>query len=117
MIGDIRNCTSDKTLTVYTNGGSNNFTQIAHFKFLPIDVHLNSDSMANNIDIKDFASIPGVHISMDSRNEIAVIVEYHNQIIKFQECCNGLYYYETANKFTSHINCYSFLNTAKYNNE
>ena len=40
--------------------------------------------------------------------ERAIIVEYNNQIIKFQECCDGLYYYKTANKFISHINSYYF---------
>ena len=69
-----------------------------------MEVHLNPDSMANIIEIKNVDSIPGVHISMDSRKERVIIVEYQNQIIKFQECCDGLYYYDTANKFRSHIN-------------
>ena len=76
MIGNIRNWTSDETLMMYTNGGSNTFTHIAPFKFLPVEVHFNLYSMAKIIVIKDVASIPGAHISMDSRKEPAIIVEY-----------------------------------------
>ena len=91
MIGNIRDCTLEKTLTVYTNGGSKKFTQISPFKFLPMDVHLNQDSMANIIDIKNVVSILGVHISMDSTKERAYFVEYQNHIIKFEVCHDVLY--------------------------
>ena len=84
MVGNIRDCTSYETFTVYTNGGSNTFTHIAPFKFLRMELHFNPDSMANIITIKDFYSIPGVHISMDSRKELAISVEYHNQFIDFR---------------------------------
>ena len=50
---------------------------------------------------------------MDSRKEHAIILEYNNQIIKFQECRDGLYYSDTANNFISHIKSY-FLSTVKY---
>ena len=73
--------------------------------------------MANILAIKDVSSIPGVHISTDSRKERAIMMEYKNQIIKFQECRDGLYYYDTANKFISNVNSYYFLNTMEYNKE
>ena len=57
MIENIRDCTSDETLTVYTNGGSNTFTQISPFKFT-LEVHLNPYSMSNILAIKDIDSIP-----------------------------------------------------------
>ena len=47
MIENIRYFTADETLTAYTNGGSNNFTPIAPFKFLPMEVYFNPDSMDN----------------------------------------------------------------------
>ena len=109
--------TLDETLTVYTNGVSKTFTQMAPLKFLPMEVHLNIDSMTNIIAIKDVSSIPGVHISTDLRKERAIIMEYKNQVIKFQECRDGLYYYDTSNKFISNVNSYSFLSTTKYNKE
>ena len=49
-----------------------------------MEVHFNAYSIANILVIKDVDSIPGVHISMDSRQEHTIIVEYHNHIIKFQ---------------------------------
>ena len=55
-----------------------------------MEVHFNPDSMANILLIKDVASVPGVHISMDSSKERSIIVKYNNQIIKFQESRDGL---------------------------
>ena len=78
-----------------------------------MDIHLNPESIAKIISIKNVASIPGVHISIDSRKERVIILEYHNHIIKFQECLDGFYYYSTNNTFISHINSYSFLSTVK----
>ena len=108
MIVNVCDCTSDETLMVYTNGGSKNFTKMAPFKLLPMEVHFNPESMANILPIKDVASIPVLNISMYSRKERAIIVEYKNQIIKFQEFCDVLYYYDTANKCISHVNSYYF---------
>ena len=85
MIVNVCDCTSDETLMVYTNGGSKNFTKMAPFKLLPMEVHFNPESMANIIAIDDVSSVPGVHISIYSRKERAIIVKYHNQIIKFLE--------------------------------
>ena len=78
MIGNICNCNSDETLMVYINGYSKTFKQMALFKFLPMGLNFNPYSMVNIIEIKGAASISGVHISMDSRKECAIIVEYHN---------------------------------------
>ena len=55
MIGNICDCTSDNTLTVYPNGGSKTFTHMAPFKFLPMEAHFNPDSMAKIFEIKDVA--------------------------------------------------------------
>ena len=74
MIGNINDFTSDKNLMVYKNGGSNTFTQMAPFKFLPMEVHFNIYSMDNILSIKDVFSIILVHTSMYSRKERAIIV-------------------------------------------
>ena len=47
MIENICYCNLDETLTAYTNGGSNKFTHIAPFNFLPMEKHFNPDSTAN----------------------------------------------------------------------
>ena len=107
-IGNIRYCNSDETLIAYKNGGSKIFTQIVPFKILPMEVHFNPDSMANIIAVNNVASITWVYISMDSKKERVIIVDDQNNMIKFHECCDGLYYYDTANKFISHIKSYYF---------
>ena len=117
MIGNIHDCTSDETLTVYTNGGSKTFTHMSPFKFLPMEVNFNTDAMEKNLAIKDFYSMPGLRINMDSSKECEIIVEYQNKIIKFQEYRDGLYYYDTDNKFTSPINSYPYLSIVKDNKE
>ena len=61
-------------------------------------IHFNIDSMSNVLAVMGDDSILGVHISMDSRNERVVTVEYYNQVIKFQEFYDSLYYYDTANQ-------------------
>ena len=81
--------------------------------FLPMEVNFNPESMTTVLSIKYVASIPGSQISMDSRKERLTIVKYQNQIIKFQEFCDGLYYYDIANKFISQMKSYSFLITIK----
>ena len=73
--------------------------------------------MANILVIKYVASITGVGISKDSSKERAIIVEYNNHIIRFQGCCDGLYYYDIANEFISRINSYYFLIAMKDNKE
>ena len=83
MIVNISDCTSDETLTVYTNVDSKTLTYIAPFKFLPMELYFNTDSIAHIIVIKYVDSIPGVKIRMDSWKERATFVEYHHQIIKF----------------------------------
>ena len=80
---------------------------MALFKFLHMKQHFNLESMSSILAIKYVASIPRVRISMDSKKELEIMVEYHNQIINFQECHEGLYYYDTSNKFISHNNSYS----------
>ena len=82
-----------------------------------MEVHFNPDSMEKILVIKDISSMSGLHLSMYSKKERAIIVEYQNQIIKFQEYCDGLYHHYTANKFISHINYYYFLSTVKDNTE
>ena len=59
---------------MYTKGVSKTFTQVSTYKFLPMEVYFNPDSMANILAIKYVASKPGVKITMDSRKGRAIIV-------------------------------------------
>ena len=78
-----------------------------------MEVHFNPDSIANVLVIKNIASIPELHRIMDSRKEHVIIGEYQNHITKLRECRDGLNYYDAVNKFTSHINSFYYLSTAK----
>ena len=90
---------------------------MAPLKFLPMEVHFNPDSLANILSINNISSIPVVHIIMDLRKKRVIIVEYQNQMIKFLECRDGLYYYDNVNKFISQMNYYYYLSTLKDNTE
>jgi hypothetical protein len=106
-------------LTIYTNGGSEHFDSKGKLTMLPIDVHFNSKSMANIFSMKDVVSLPNVKVTMDSDKERALIVEFQGQVFKFEECANGLYYYDTVGgiKSKNEIIPYSFLETVQANKE
>ena len=68
-VGDIRNCSPDECLKMFTNSGSTFYDKIAPLKLLPLDVHFNEKSMATILSVKDVNNIPDVHITMDTRKE------------------------------------------------
>jgi hypothetical protein len=118
LVSAIRPCKDSECLTVYTNGGSKSFDQIGMLKALPLPVHFNADSMANILAIKDVASIPGVRLTMDSSKERAIIVEYGDELLKFDECQDGLYFYDTnKNKPKPAVTNYSMLQTVADNKD
>jgi len=95
LVTNIRQCKSDEVLTAITSGGSQIYTQIAELIMFPIDVHFKKDSMATILSFKDVFSIPGFRIMMDTYKEKAFLAHLNNdEIFKFRECSNGLYYYD-----------------------
>ena len=96
LVMNIKACSSDDVLTVHTNGGPKSFLETAELKLLPIRVHFNEESMANILSLKDVASLPGVRIRMDTIQERAIFVELGDEVWKFAECRDGLYYFDTA---------------------
>ena len=79
-----------------SNGGSNIFTNIAPLKLLPLEVHYNEDYMANILSLKDVSSLPDVRHTMDSSKERAIIVNFDDILVKFQDCRERIYYHDTA---------------------
>ena len=72
--------------------------------------------MANILLLKDVASIPGITITMDSLVERAILVKDGNITLKFKECRDGLYFYDTAvTKTNTLFTPYCFLSTVKAN--
>ena len=124
MVTDIRKCHEKDKLMVATNGGSITFASTASFKFLPLTVFFNPNSMATILSMRDVANIPGVQICMDTNKERAIFVFFNGKTIKFQECASGLYFYDTVEDLaivTKHISetviGYSALQTTRENKQ
>ena len=58
--------------------------------------HLNAESMANILSLKDLASVDGVRITMDTKKERSVLIEFLNTLFKCHECDDGLYYLDLS---------------------
>ena len=69
-----------------------------------MSVHFNQKSMATILSMNDFSNVPGVRIYMDSDVEKAINVSYKGRLVKFKECEDGLYYFDTKNKGIAHQN-------------
>ena len=105
LVRDMRECNEEDQLTIVTNGGKQIYTKIAVLKNLPIQVHFKEESLANIISFRDIANIPGVKITMDTTKERAITVMMANgSEYKFNECPDGLYYYDTAKKSEGYYN-------------
>ena len=63
---------------------------------MDIDVYYNPNSMATVLSLSNVADLASVKITMDTLKERAILVHLNDKIIKFQECNDGLYYFDTA---------------------
>jgi hypothetical protein len=120
LVCNIHTCEPQDELTVFTNGGSKLFKKRGTLRLFPLDVHFNKDSMATIVSMKDLASLANVRIHMDSHKERAIFVDFGASTFKFQECQDGLYYYDTASKATKPkdtVSNYSLLSTVAANKE
>ena len=133
MVSNIKQCEANDCLTIFTNGGSQFFDKMGSFKFFPLSVHFNPDSMANILAMKDVASIPGVRITYDSAKERLILVHFNKCIYRFTECKEDLYFYDTKSdkvectkvpgainkehkdKLVETVTPYSFLSTVESN--
>ena len=65
--------------------------------------------MANILAMKDVTALPGVRVTMDSTKERAVVVEFEERVLKFEECADGLYYLDTTDsKFKKSVSSILF---------
>ena len=106
LVQHIRACAPGDGITVMTNGGSQTFNKVADLNILPVEVHFNQDSLANILALSDVANLPGARITMDTLEERVILLHYNDQIFKFKECVDGLYYYDTS-KTKSPVSQYS----------
>eukprot|EP00957_Ditylum_brightwellii_P029862 2259264-Ditylum_brightwellii.AAC.1 len=53
--------------------------------------------MATVLSLSDVASLDGVHLTMNTLEERAILVHLDDdKVIKFKECDDGFYYFDTA---------------------
>ena len=109
LVSDIQNSAPGQGITVITNGGAQSFNQHANLKVLPLKVHYNSDSLANILSLSDVANLPGARLTMDTEIEKAIVLHFNGQQLKFQECSDGIYYWDTQSKSKTTVTNYSDL--------
>ena len=69
-------------------------------KILPLNVHVNNNSLAEILSLKDANNIPGVSATMDTSTEKAVnVILKYGTVFKFKECQSGLNYYDMASTY------------------
>ena len=108
LVNNIKPCPPGHEVTVVTNGGAQSFEKEATLNILSIRVHFNHDSLANILSLSDVANLPGARLTMDSQVERAIILHLNQEEIKFLECSDGLYYWDSSsNKSKPSINIYS----------
>ena len=99
LVTDIVACKQNEILKVSTNGGIISFDKNSTLKLLPMKVHFKKYSMAAIRSFKEVADIPGVRITTDKKQEIAMTVYLGNRTtLKFKECESGIYFYDTGKK-------------------
>eukprot|EP00957_Ditylum_brightwellii_P096269 7332464-Ditylum_brightwellii.AAC.1 len=70
---------------------------MAGLKLFEMTVHFNENTMATVLSLSDIASLDGVHLTMNTLEERAILVHLDDgKVIKFKECDDGLYYFDMA---------------------
>jgi hypothetical protein len=105
---------SEDPLSISTNGGEMSSTKkcdIAHID----DVWYNEDSMTNIIAMKDMTK--KFRVTMDSKEELALLVHLPNKIVKFKQFSNGLYAMDPNDKKSYEITNqpHQFMNSVNEN--
>ena len=65
-VEDANNCAGHKELTVLKNGGSTLFYQRWRLTFLPLNVHVNDNSLAKILSLKYVKNIPRMRVTIDT---------------------------------------------------
>ena len=116
QVNEIKVCKPCDRMQIITNGGSMRYHHEAEMKLLPIKVHFNEMSMATIISLATILDLKGYYATMDSREELAILVYAPDgKMFKFLQCRDGLYYLDTA-RADLHIFNYSKQALQDYSN-
>ena len=96
LVSDVLPCKRGGAITVVTNGGVQDFNEEATLKLLPLKVHFNEQSLANIVALSDVANMPGARVTMDTDKERAILLHFEDKVIRFEECGDGLYFFDTS---------------------
>ena len=77
------------------------------------DVWFNENSMTNIIALKDMTK--KFRVTMDSKEDLAMLVHMPDQIVKFKQFSNGLYAMDPNDEKSFIKKPYQFLNSVKEN--
>ena len=68
-MGNLRSYTEEEKLKIYANGGDLTYDETGIFKYLPLDVNFNPQSLANVLSLKHVNYMPGYHLEMNTKTE------------------------------------------------
>eukprot|EP00957_Ditylum_brightwellii_P080120 6093590-Ditylum_brightwellii.AAC.1 len=70
---------------------------MADLKLFDMKVYFNENTMATVLSLSNVTSPDGVHLTINMLEECAILVYLSDdKVIKFKECDDGLYYFDTA---------------------
>ena len=115
MLGPLQYC---DTMRSFSNGGHLDYLQSSYVKILPkLTGHYNAESIANIVSLGDVAS--KYRVRMDSEQDHAIFVHIGTNVVRFEQCGNGLYYVDTvcSEDKVDTVTNYSFFSTVAANKE
>jgi len=116
-------CDDKEAITMKSNGGRLEYILKSTLKFFPLEVFNNEHSLANIISLFDFIRVPGIVVTLDSREDPGFSVMLDAKLYYFAPFKNGLYYFDTCVgprsvnniKFNTKFSPYSLLQTVADN--
>ena len=105
MVNNLRPCSEEDALKIYTNGGALDYDQAGEFAYLPIKTYYNPESIANVLSLKAVSEMKGYQVTMDTQNDPSIKLHHGDTTLCFPHSSNGLYYCteEDMTNFKSNI--------------
>ena len=92
MVNNLRLCSDEDCLKIYTNGGALEYNQMGDFAHIPLKIYYNPQSIANVLSLKAVSEVDGYRVSMDTDEDPSIRLHHGDVTLKFPHSNNGLYY-------------------------
>ena len=99
LLNNIRSCTEEESLEIFTNGSSLELNETGTLKYFPMDGYYHPDSIANILSFKLVTDLKGHYVKMDTENRPGMYVVKGDKELLFWHSVNGLFYC-TINELT-----------------